>query len=241
MAQFCTTKFSIPPAVADATKAMALVWDFGSATLLAVIPRSRPSTIDFSAHHTFSLDAFSPITTAAKTFSLMSTLARSAALALAVLLGPSAKAFVLQMFAVISEQLKVLDAVVGTIAVDVVDDFLGCKRSSKVLFHHETVFPHIRISSGFWMIWGINLYVPTRHHDAPFRLASLATAETRSRIKPEPMCPLPSRSVVAIQAFSARFQRQPLGHIKVKEFVAVDRHIQSPSCSHYTMTHAERG
>jgi len=47
--------------------------------------------------------------------------------------------------AAISE-LEVLEAVVGPVAVDVVDSLMRCERSAQTLGHNESVFGHIALA-----------------------------------------------------------------------------------------------
>lgn len=75
-------------------------------------------------------------------------------------------------------EFKIFNPIVCFIVVFVMDNLMGLKESTKMLFHHISMLPHITARS-VRMIWGINHYIsrmvsyPTLPFRSIFRISSL--------------------------------------------------------------------
>lgn len=57
------------------------------------------------------------------------------------------------MRCIVRKQLQILDPVIGTIAVDVMNDLTRFEPSTHVLLHYPAVLIQVTSLSSIWMIW----------------------------------------------------------------------------------------
>ena len=64
--------------------------------------------------------------------------------------------------------LKILDSVIGLVAVDVMNDFIPGQQSSKMISHDQSVLQYVSGASCTWMIGSVQRHVSSADYLAPF-------------------------------------------------------------------------
>lgn len=112
------------------------------------------------------------------------------------------------MLGAVREQLQVLNSIVVTDAVSVVDHFGWLKQSSKMLFHYQSMFKHIRTCFlGVGVARCVDFDIASTQNDTPLGFSETTGTKTSGSIYTQSSQEFECSSKTEAECFSARLDR----------------------------------